>query len=352
VITERLTPLARFGVNFVAGFVLAVILAPVPVTAQADSPAVSAERPGAGGDPDIVRVGVGLLDIAKIEEANQVFHIDAYMVFEWTDPRLAAEATGAPGPGTRRVPLDAIWNPGLVVVNARGLETRLPWVATVDGDGNVTVRQRVSGPLAVDLDLREFPFDTQRLTIDLVSYLHTPSELTFSPDSKLIARPDTFSAEGWSFEPVDAETSVFRLSDSGPGAPSIRFAIVAERSAAFYILTLAIPLTLVVLLSWVVHWVPPNLIPARVGMASATVFSLVALGVTFRLTLPQIDYLTRADRFVLYSTVLVAISLCVAVATANLTSQERNADALRLTRVTRFVFPFGYLAAIALAAVA
>ena len=342
-------PLARFGVSFVAGFVLAVILAPVPVAGQADRPAVSAERPGAGGATDIVRVRVGLLDIAKIDEAEQVFHIDAYMVFEWIDTRLAA---GAPGPGSRRVPLDAIWNPGLVVVNARGLETRLPWVATVDNDGRVTVRQRVSGPVAVDLDLREFPFDRQTLTIDLVSYLHTPAELAFSADSQLIARPDTFSAEGWLFEPADAETSVFRLSESGPGAPSIRLAIVAERNAAFFILTLAMPLTLVVLLSWVVHWVPPSLIPARIGMASATVFSLVALGVTFRLTLPQIDYLTRADRFVIYSTVLVAVSLCLAVATANLTSNERHGEALRLTRITRLLFPFGYLTAIALAAVA
>lgn len=351
-ITDRPVPLAIFGARFVAGFLLAVILAPVPGSAQADSPAVSAERPGAGGDADIVHVGVGLLDIAKIDEAEQVFHIDAYMVFEWTDPRLAAGTTGAPDAGSRRVPLDAIWNPGLVVVNARGLDTRLPWVATVDGDGKVTVRQRVSGPLAVDLDLRDFPFDTQRLTIDFVSYLHTPSELTFSADSKLIARTDTFSAEGWSFRPADAETSTFRLTESGPGAPRIRFAMVAERSAAFYVLTLAMPLTLVVLLSWVVHWVPPDLTPSRVGMASATVFSLVALGVTFRLTLPQIDYLTRADRFVIYSTVLVAVSLCVAVATANLTSRERHAEALRLTRITRLVFPFGYLAAIALAAVA
>jgi hypothetical protein len=331
------------------GLMPSLMLVAGPAGAQDTGAAVSAERPGAGGPADPVRVTVGLLDISKVDEAEQVFFIDAYMLFEWTDDRLATASGTAGSPDSRQMPLDAIWNPGLLVVNGRSLETRLPWVATIDGRGNVTVRQRVSGPLAVDLDLREFPFDTQRLTLDFVSYLHTPSELVFSADSRLIARIDRFSAEGWSFAPADPETSVFRLAEDGPGAPSISFAISAERSAAFYILTLVMPLTLVVLLSWVVHWVPPDLIAARVGMASATVFSLIALSVTFRLTLPQIDYLTRADRFVIYTTALLAVSLCVAVAAANLVQKERHAAALRLTRVTRLAFPFGYLLAIGFA---
>lgn len=330
-----------------AALVFGGMLVPGPVAAQIAGPVISAERPGAGGPADTVRIGVVLLDISKIDDSEQVFYIDAYVVFEWRDSRLATGTAES-----RRVSLDSIWHPGLLLANARGLETRLPWVATVDGDGAVTVRQRVAGPLAVDLDLRDFPFDTQRLTFDIVSYLHTPSELGFSADSVLIARPETFSAEGWSFEPVETERSVLRLAEAGPGAPSLSFAIVAERSAAFYILTLAVPLTLVVLLSWVLHWIPPEPVTARIGTASATVFSLIALSVTFRLTLPQIDYLTRADRFVLYSTILVAISLCVAVATAALMHRERHAEAVRLNRVTRLVFPFAYLLVIALAVAA
>ncbi len=346
----------RFGTSLrslarIAAIVtLGGFLAPVCAPAQTGDPAHAVQRPGEGGPADTVRVSVALLDIAKIDDAEQMFFIDAYLVFEWTDPRLASKNNGSSPAELRRIPLDTIWTPGLLTVNARGLETRLPWVGTVDGSGNVTVRQRVSGSLAVDLDLRDFPFDTQTLTLDFVSYLHTPSELTFADDSRLLARPETFSAEGWSFEPAETRMSVYRLREAAPGAPRITFAITAKRTAAFYILTLAMPLTLVVLLSWVVHWVPPDLVSSRIGMASATVFSLIALSVTFRLTLPQIDYLTRADRFVLYSTILVAISLCVAVAAAHLIHRDRDVQAMRLTRATRILFPFAYLLAIGLAA--
>jgi hypothetical protein len=182
----------------------------------------------------------------------------------------------------------------------------------------------------------------------VVSYLHTPSELVFAADSGLVFGPRPFSAEGWTFRPLPAETSVYRLTSDGAGAPAITFAVLAQRNMAYYALTLGMPMTLVVLLAWVVHWIPPSVIPPRIGMASATVFSLIALGVSFRLTLPPIDYLTRADYFVIFSTLLVAISLCVAVATTRLVHHERDAAALRLARITRMLFPLAYLLAIAL----
>ncbi|NIL99267.1 MAG: flagellar biosynthesis protein FlgM, partial [Planctomycetales bacterium] len=69
-----------------------------------------------------------------------------------------------------------IWMPRLLIANDRGLDTLLPQVANVDRRGNVIVRQRLAGALAVDLQLRNFPFDTQRLPIELVSYEYSPAE--------------------------------------------------------------------------------------------------------------------------------------------------------------------------------
>jgi hypothetical protein len=326
-----------FGFVFVSGTAIA----------QPSAPSVSVDRPNAGGPADVIRVDVLVLDIADVRNADQLFTIDAYLVLQWNDPRLANDSVNSERERIRSVSLDSIWQPGLLVVNGRGLDTRLPWRASLDDAGNVTVRQRVSGPMAVDLNLREFPFDTQRLPFELVSYLHTPDEVVFSPESQLFARVDSFRAEGWSFTPDDVERSVFRVEESGAGAPAITFALVADRNAAFFVLTLAMPLTLVVLLSWIVHWIPPGLVPPRIGMASASVFSLVALSVTFRLTLPQIDYLTRVDQFVMASTFLVAVSLCISVACARFVHQDRESVAFRLARWARVLIPAAYLLVIA-----
>jgi len=297
-------------------------------------------RPNAGGEPDEITVGLGLLDIAEIDDREQVFMADLYIEVEWQDPRLAVD--GGTGGELRTFTLDAIWHPRLTIVNGRGLDLRLPEVATVDRQGKVVARQRAAGPLAVDLDLRDFPFDTQRLPINIVSYEYSPSEIVFSDASKLVARLDDLGGEGWTYEAVEPEESAYRLQEGGRGASQISFAVMAERQAGYYVFTLALPMTLILFLAWMAHWLPVDVIPSRMGIATATVFSLIAFGVSFRLTLPKIPYLTDADRFVLYSTLLVLVSLAVTVASVRWASTDRQQAAENLTRRARLAFPFLY----------
>ena len=294
-------------------------------------------RPNAGGQPDEITVRIGLLDIGGIDNREQRFTVDIFVEVEWQDLRLAAVGN-APG-NLRTFSASEIWTPRLLVVNDRGLEVLLPQVATVDGMGKVVARQRLAGSLAVDLDLYDFPFDTQRLPIEVVSYLYDATEIAFSENSELVARSDRLSGDGWRYSALEPEPFVFRLKDDGRGGSGIVFAITAERGASYYIFTLALPMTLILFLAWMTHWLPVDIIPPRMGTASATVFSLIAFGVSFRLTLPRIDYLTDADRFVLYSTLLVLASLAVTVTTIRWPSTDRTEAAERLARRARQAFP-------------
>ena len=303
-------------------------------------------RPNAGGDPDEVTVRLGLVDIVEIDDRGQVFIVDIYVEIDCRDRRLAV--SDVEGGELRTFSLDEIWTPRLLVVNDRGLDAQLPGVATVDGAGNVTLRQRFSGPLAVDLDLRNFPFDTQRLPIDVVSYQYSPSELVFSGQSELVGRLDQLSGDGWRYSALAPEASVFRLRDGGRGGSRLTFAISAERQPGYYVLTLALPMTLILFLGWMVHWLPVDIVPARMAAASASVFSLIAFGVSFRLTLPKVAYLTDADRFVLYSTLLVLVSLAITVIATRWSADGRQDAAVRLTRLARRSFPAVYLLILAL----
>ena len=301
---------------------------------------LSGTRPNAGGEPDQVTVRLGLLDISEISDREQVFTADIFVEIGWQDPRLAVD--GATSEGLRTVPLDEIWHPRLTVINNRGLDLLLPEVATIDHLGSVLARQRLAGPLAVDLELHDFPFDTQRLPIEVVSYQYSAAEIVFSENSELVARLDNLSGNGWTYSALEPERFVYRLKDDGRGGSGIVFAVMAEREAAYYIFTLALPMTLILFLAWMTHWLPVDIIPPRLGMASATVFSLIAFGVSFRLTLPKIAYLTDADRFVLYSTLLVLVSLAISVANIRLVSAEKQDAAERMMRRVRLAFPFLY----------
>lgn len=323
---------------------LFICLSAVALAANAQSGSVAADlmgtRPNAGGEPDEITVGLGVLDIAEINDREQVFMADLYILVEWQDPRLAVDGDAVGE--LRTFPLDAIWHPRLAIVNGRGLDLRLPEVATVDQQGNVVARQRLAGPLAVDLELRDFPFDTQRLPINVVSYEYSPSEIVFTAASRLVGKFDDLSGEGWIYEALEPERSAYRLQEGGRGGSQISFAVMAERQAGYYVFTLALPMTLILFLAWMAHWLPVDVIPSRMGIATATVFSLIAFGVSFRLTLPKIPYLTDADRFVLYSTLLVLVSLAVTVASVRWASTDRQQAAENLTRRARLAFPFVY----------
>ena len=321
---------------------ICVVLAAVAANAQAASTAgnLAGTRPSAGGAPDEISVGVGVLDIVEIDDRAQVFLADLFVQVEWQDSRLAVDDDAATG--MRTFSLDEIWHPRLSVINNRGLDFLFPETAMVDPQGNVVARQRITGPLAVDLDLRDFPFDTQRLPIIFVSYEYSPSEIVFSAASRLVVRPDGLGGEGWAYEGTEPERSVYRLEEGGRGGAQIAFAVMAERQAGYYIFTLALPMTLILFLAWMAHWLPADVVPPRMGMATATVFSLIAFGVSFRLTLPKIPYLTDADRFVLYSTLLVFVSLAATVMSVRWASTDRKPAAEKLTRQARLAFPFLY----------
>ena len=349
-VARRLVLRARCEL-ILAGLVIGITLAAAgPAWAGSTDTTLVSSRPNAGGGPDVITVRFGLIDIVDINDRAQRFEIDAFVEIHWQDDRLASDSEVVPA--NRLFPIDEIWTPRLLVVNNRGLDLLLPEVATVDRAGHVVIRQRLSGALAADLVLKEFPFDTQRLGIDVVSYMYSPAELVYSDESELIANVETFSAKGWTFGIMEPEFAVYRLSEGGVGTSQLRFLVRADRNSGFYVLTLALPMTLILFLAWMAHWLPPEVTAPRLGMASATVFSLIAFGVSFRLTLPAIDYLTRADRFVVLSTLLVAASLAFTIATTRLASTDRAEDATRLARRMQRVFPIAYLAILGLTFVA
>ena len=325
-----------------AGLAVVLLFAAAAAGAQtlAQAADITATRPNAVGEPEQITLRLGLIDIVEIDDREQVFTADIFVEAGWRDPRLAAGDDVATD--LRTVSLDDIWNPRLTIVNSRGLDVLLPQVATVDGQGNVIVRQRLAGDLAVDLDLRAFPFDKQRLPIEIASYQYSQDEIVFSADSEMVAKLGELSGDGWTFEAIEPERFVYRLKDGGRGVSGLAFAVSAEREPGYFVLTIVLPMTVILFLAWMVHWLPVDVIPARMGTASASVFSLIAFGVSFRLTLPKIAYLTTADHFVLYSTSLVLISLAVIVVTIRWASTERKEAAERLARWARVAFPVLY----------
>jgi hypothetical protein len=311
-------------------------------------PALISIRPNADGPPTSVVLGIYLLDIDEISDVSQRFTVDMMISVNWQDPRLAlpeAERTGH----KRLMSLDEIWTPRGLVTNDRGLTTELPRVAEIDDLGNVLYLQRLYGDLAVDLEFEDFPFDTQILPIEIISYRYGPDEVQFSPNADIIGDDGSFSAEGWKFRIIEPLIGEYYAPGHLETRPRLTYRIEAVREYRYYIWTMIVPMALIIFMSWTVFWLPPGIVPSRIAISTASIFSLIAFGFSIRLSLPRVSYLTRADIFVVGCTLMVFIALATAVIGSRWASSDRMPRAMILNRVARWVYMplFGVITAVA-----
>ena len=296
-----------------------------------------AERPNPAGVATPVTLGIFLFDIDQVDDVNQRFGVDMFMAVTWNDPRLALPEDER-NDQKRSLPMNEIWTPRGMIVNDRGLSAQLPRIADIDDLGNVVYRQRLSGELAVALELREFPFDKQRLPIDFISYIYSPDEVSLSLNTDISADAGSFSAAGWRLKILEPEYGEFTIPAIGVVRSRLTYYIEAQRNAQYYLLTMFLPMSLIVFMSWTAFWLQPDIVPARIGISTASIFSLLALGFSIRLSLPAVSYMTRADLFVIGCTLLVFVALGVAVIGSRWANSGRMEHALRLNAIARWAY--------------
>ncbi len=331
-VPSRITPHV-----FLALLLASLIGAPAGAAGlESTDPHFTGDRPPGEG-PTPVTISLYLNDIDSIDDIGQRFNVDLFLRATWTDARLALPEVERTG-GVRTMDLEDIWTPRGVIVNDRGLDQQLPRVANVDDLGTAHYQQRLTGELAVDLHFKDFPFDVQQLPIAIVSYQYTSEEVVFSPDSRILGDPASFSTEGWKLSFLKPEFSAFHLPASGIDLPLLTFVVTAQRIGEYYLLTMFLPMSLIVLMAWSVFWLRPDIVPPRISISTAAIFSLIAFGFSIRLSLPKVSYLTRADLFVVGCTMLVFAALGVAILSSRWATSEQMDRAHRLNVASRWIY--------------
>jgi len=279
---------------------------------------------------------VAVINVDQVDDASQNFTANVFFEASWTDTRLAHDAEGA-----IRMNLIDIWHPELLLINRQRIVLTLPQVAQVSPDGVVTMRQRVWGNFSQPLDLHDFPFDTQKFEISIASALYPPSEVVLVQDPNLPSlMAPRFSLPDWTIENFETPTRVYRLAESQPGRSAFVASLTATRKTGYYLIKVILPFVLIVMMSWIVFWIDPEHLGTQIGMAATSMLTLIAYRFAVDQLIPAVSYLTRLDRFILVSTLLVFTSLGEGVLTAWLNNNNRRELALKMDFWFRVLSPF------------
>jgi len=307
---------------------------------------IKAKRPDEWRGPTKVRFLVFVLDIDAIDDANQSFTSNVYLLLRWKDRRLAS-----PQGSTRQIQLEEVWNPQVILTNRQGLVSRsLPDVVHVDPDGTVTYRQRYSGMLSQPLQLADFPMDKHTFTIHFASAAYGAHELEFVPDiSKFDANlsggsmADELSLPDWNVLDFEILTLPYQpIEQINAAGFALRFE--AERYVEYYYWQVLIPLSVVVMMSWAGFWVQRGQVGVRIGVATSSILTLIAHRFVLASLLPRLPYMTRMDYFSVACTVLVFLALSGVVFTGYLVAINRDLMARRVDILARGLFPAAFLA--------
>lgn len=297
-------------------------------------------RPNSVDEPTHVEFGLYLIDVDSIDAADQGFNANFVVVMRWKDERLKD-----PTRRRRKMSVEDVWTPDLLITNMQNARTDLPEIVEVHSDGTVHYRQRYYGHFSEPMQLQKFPFDKHTLRLHFVLPGYQEDKVIFHNDhfknvtgiSKQITTAE-WDIEGWRAYPKAYEVKEFLPSISG-----FIFELDVSRRYGYYLLKVLLPLSLIVFMSWMVFWINPTRLEAQIALSSTSMLTLIAYRFILEVLIPRVSYLTLMDSFLLGATLLVFAALLEVTVVSYLVYKDHLEIARKLDKISRRLFPAAFL---------
>ena len=288
-----------------------------------------------GERPVKLNTGFYVADLAAINTSGQSFDARFFYLVSWYDKRLAHKSSE---PINKK--LFEIWNPNIQIMNQRKVFKTLPDEVIVMPDGQVIYVQAGWGTFSQPLQLKKFPFDTQKISFKLVAVCGEPTtNVQFFQNQEVSSGlADKLSVADWKVFNWREEINPFVLKNFAK-RPGMTFSFTAKRLTSYYMVKMIFPLVMIVMMSWAVFWMDPLNVASNVGISITSMLTLIAYRFSADTILPRLSYLTSLDYFILASTILVFLSLVQNLTTSALAKRGKMKQSYRLDLTCRIGFP-------------
>jgi hypothetical protein len=304
--------------------------------------------PQQDGKPVDVQVGFYIVDFARVTSRDESFDATGYLEMSWHEPELSIPSDSAERKGRWR-PVDpsTIWTPRVFFENA----TEQPKfhnepVVEVDDEGVVTSWVILSGKFSTPMDLEQFPFDREVLSVRIASF-DDESAVRFTLNPKLVQIGDEAFVTDWRIIGPTARVDLHRYVPAQEAYWRLIYQVTVERKATFYVWRVMVPLSLLVFVSWAAFWFEPVGLQPQISTCMASLIALVAFNFAIDFSLPKVAYLTLIDKHALIGFGFVAGAVLVVTIIHLCVNREKLRTAKFLQWTTRVVFPLAYGLALA-----
>jgi len=277
---------------------------------------------------------VTYLKVGEINTLKEQFEADILVRLKWREPEL----DNVPLEKAETINWAKMWNPKVFIDNAVG-EPKYTGsellMKSPEGHAYVIERKRYRGTFMEQMELWEFPFDVQDLSIMVMSDLDaTELDLVEDPDEiHKIQRQSFIDEQEWYLykwiEGTKMELAPDRA-DPSIRRPAINIKARAGRRPAYFVWNIFSVTFMIACLCFITFSVHPSLVANRLQLTFIVMLTSVAFRFTVHQSLPRVSYLTYLDRYII-ATMITLASVCLWHGLTSLMDPDnRNRDYIAL----------------------
>jgi hypothetical protein len=306
----------------------------------------------APSEPREVGVGVRVDQIKFVDQKAENFGVVGILRLEWQDPRLAfdPDETGREfkvytKEGFRKFTAEnSIFYPGFIIQNQQERRFKQQSFYLVFHSGQVEYIEQFSTVLqAPDFNFTQFPFDTQKFFVHVVSnypeaYVRYVALDEFSELGQKLGEEEWVLSDYWTeLSAVEGLT--------GLQSARFSFGFKGRRHLDYYIVRIFVPLVVFVLVSWATFFLEEY--RKRIDIAGANLLIFVAFNFAISGDLPRLGYMTFLDFILVGMFIITGLIIVFNVGLRRLKITGREVLAGKIDNYAlKWIYPLAYLAGI------
>jgi hypothetical protein len=207
---------------------------------------------------------------------------------------------------------------------------------------------RIQANLVSPIDLKDFPFDEQKLEIILEDKEKTIDELVYVPNPEESGIDDSIIFIGWNLEDWKISNREHYYDIYDETYSQLVFEIPISRIMINAIFKTFLPIVFIILIMLSSFVLDPDKITTRIAMVSSALVASVMFHVSLANQIPPVSYLTFIDKFMILTYFVILICFIFNVILLELNEQKKEDLVKKLHRYTEFtmfiVVPLLYVA--------
>lgn len=278
------------------------------------------EAPAASAQ--VVHVGMYVNTVYQLEVASSTYYLDAYLWFKWNgdiDPTATMEITN----------LVEEWGAMITPLNEEPI--LLP-------DGQKYKLLKVEGRFMQPFVLAEYPLDEQKLSVYLEDNTYGADQLVYAMDEEGSGYGHMLAIPGWQINNWKSQQylhdygSFFGAEKAGTASvySTLRFDLEISRPVNFFVWKLMLPLTILLMASWMILLLDPKLVEVRTALPATGLLTAVFLQQSYSDGLPEVGYLVLIDKIYAVAYAMILLTLLRAIWTSR--GELQSADGIAAAR--------------------